>query len=103
MKRTNPNAKLRWYSHLHLLFAYLFRHRPNVHAGYFQGLLSQQLMYRLACLGYRDTVTAYGGEGLLSQACEDKQIRALVSPRLAARRPGRSLPPGGVAPAPQPK
>jgi PASTA domain len=101
VKRTNPNAKLRWFSHLHLLFAYLFRHRPNVHAGYFEGLLSQQLMYRLACLGYRDTVTAYGGEGLLSQACEDKHIRALVSPWLAGRRPGRF--PGPVAPALQPE
>jgi hypothetical protein len=100
VKRNNPNAKLRWYSHLHLLFAYLVHHqRPNVHAGYFEGLLSQQLMYRLACLGYQDTVTAYGGEGPLSQACEDKQIRVLMSPKLWPRRPGRSAPPGAGASA----
>jgi hypothetical protein len=93
LKRTDPNAKLRWYSHLHLLFAYLVHHqRPNVHGGYFEGRLSQQLIYRLACLGYQDTVTAYGGEGPLSQACESKQIRVLMSPDLWVRRPGRSAP-----------
>jgi hypothetical protein len=57
VKRTDPNAKLGWYSHLHLLYACIFHHqRPNVHGGYFEGVLSQQLIYRLACLGYEDTV-----------------------------------------------
>ena len=89
-KRGDPNAKLRWYSHLHLLVAYLLcRQKPNVHGGYFQGALSQQLIYRLACLGYEDTVIAYGGEELMSQACTAKQIRALLSPQLAARRRAR--------------
>ena len=59
-----------------------------MHGGYFEGLLSQQLIYRLACLGYEDTVTAYGSDAALSQACEAKQIRGLLSPRLAARRLG---------------
>jgi pimeloyl-ACP methyl ester carboxylesterase len=85
-KRTDPNAKLRWYSHLYLLGAYLFRHqKPNVHGGYFEGELSQELIYRLACLGYRDTVAAYGGADPLSQACKDKQIRGLLSPQFATR------------------
>jgi PASTA domain len=93
-KRWNANAKLRWYSHLHLLFAYLVHHqRPNVHGGYFEGLLSQQLIYRLACLGYRDTVAAYGGEAQLSKACQDKQIRALVSPLLLGQRLAQTAPP----------
>ncbi len=86
-KRNDPTAKLRWYSHLHLLLAYVFCHQnPNVHAGYFQGALSQQLIYRLACLGYDGTEAAYGGERLLAKACEEKQIRMLKSPTLAARR-----------------
>ena len=93
VKRTDPNAKLSWYSHLHLLFAYIVYQKPNVHGGYFEGLLSQQLIYRLACLGYEGTVTAYGSDAALSQACEAKQIRGLLSPLLAARRMARSLPP----------
>jgi pimeloyl-ACP methyl ester carboxylesterase len=97
VKRTNPNARLSWYSHLHLLYAYLVHHqRPNVHGGYFEGLLSQQLIYRLACLGYEETVRAYGSDGALSQACEAKQIRGLLSPLLSARRFARSLPPGSA-------
>jgi hypothetical protein len=97
VKRTDPNAKLSWVSHLHLLYAYLFHHqRPNVHGGYFEGLLSQQLIYRLACLGYEDAVTAYGSDAAMWQACEAKQIRGLLSPLLSARRLARSLPPGSA-------
>jgi hypothetical protein len=91
-KRTNPRAKLRWYSHLHLLYAYVFNHqKPNVHGGYFQGALSQQLIYRLACLGYDATVAAYGSEALLGRACEEKQIRVLVSPALAVQQTGQPI------------
>jgi hypothetical protein len=96
VKRTDPNAKLSWYSHLHLLFAYIVYQKPNVHGGYFEGLLSQQLIYRLACLGYADTVTDYGSDAALSLACEAKQIRVLPSPLLSARRLARSLPPGSA-------
>jgi pimeloyl-ACP methyl ester carboxylesterase len=86
-KRNDPTAKLHWYSHLHLLLAYVFCHqKPNVHAGYFEGARSQQLIYRLACLGYDGTEAAYGGEPSLARACEEKQIRVLLSPMLAARR-----------------
>jgi pimeloyl-ACP methyl ester carboxylesterase len=99
-KLTDPNAKLRWYSHFHLLCAYIINHqKPNVHGGYFEGALSQQLIYRLACLGYEDAVTAYGGEDRMWQACKDKQIRGLLSPGLAARRQLQSRNPveAGVA------
>jgi hypothetical protein len=81
-KRRKPNARLRWYSHLRLLFAYIVRQKPNVHGGYFEGELSRQLIYRLACLGYDDTVAAFGGRQALSDACEEKQIRVLLSPNL---------------------
>jgi hypothetical protein len=97
VKRTDPNAKMSWYSHLHLLFAYIVYRKPNVHGGYFEGLLSQQLIYRLACLGYEGTVRAYGSDAALSQACEKKQIRGLLSPLLTARRRLRSLPPTSIA------
>jgi pimeloyl-ACP methyl ester carboxylesterase len=87
LKRKDPKARLRWYSHLHLLLAYVFCHqKPNVHGGYFEGAFSQQLIYRLACLGYQGTVRAYGSEPLLSQVCMDRQIRALLSPKLAAHK-----------------
>jgi hypothetical protein len=82
-KRYDAKAKLRWYSHLHLLFAYIAYRKPNVHGGYFEGVFSQQLIYRLACLGYAGTAKAYGGESALSSSCEQKQIRGLLSPRLA--------------------
>jgi hypothetical protein len=93
VKRTNPDARLRWYSHLHLLWAYLVHHqRPNVHGGYFEGALSQQMIYRLACLGYAGTVAAYGSDAALSQACRDKQIRVLLSPLLMARGLAQAVP-----------
>jgi hypothetical protein len=100
LKRNNPAAKLPWYSHLHLLFAYIVSRRPNVHGGYFEGALSQRLIYRLACLGYEDTVRAYGDEKALSQACRDKQIRALPSPLLAARKRAGSMAADAVPAAP---
>jgi hypothetical protein len=82
-KRNDASAKLRWYSHLWLLVAYVLRgQRPNVHGGYFEGLLSQQLIYRLACLGYADTLAAYGGLAAMGANCERQRIRVLVSPRL---------------------
>lgn len=88
-KRHNRSAQMRFYSHLRLLFAYLLPgHRPNVHGGYFEGMLSQQLIYRLSCLGFADTVAAYGSEGALGKECEDKQIRALLSPCLHKARTG---------------
>jgi hypothetical protein len=85
-------ARLGWLSHMCLLVAYVVRLRPNVHGGYFEGQLSQQLIYRLACLGYADTVRAYGTtEAEMGAACEDKQIRVLISPSL--RRVRQTLPP----------
>jgi hypothetical protein len=90
-KRANAQARLRWYSHLHLLFSYVVHHqKPNVHGGYFAGALSQQLIYRLACLGYGDTVKAYGGAPQMWEACNAKQIRGLLSPHLAAGRSHRA-------------
>ncbi len=86
-KRRDAEAKMRWYSHLYLLIVYCVNHqRPNVHGGYFEGVLSQQLIYRLACLGYEGTVAAYGSDVALGKACEQKQIRMLPSPMLWDKR-----------------
>jgi len=82
-KRKNPKAGMRWWSHVRLLLAYVFRHQnPDVHGGYFKGALSQQLMFRLACLGFHGTAAAFGNVATMSAQCEAKQIRALLSPLL---------------------
>jgi pimeloyl-ACP methyl ester carboxylesterase len=88
-KRHDPNAKLRWFSHLYLLLAYVaYRQKPNVHGGYFEGVLSQRLIYRLACLGFDDTIAAFNGEAAFRRECEKKQIRVLLSPSLPDPRSG---------------
>jgi hypothetical protein len=46
--------------------------------------LSQQLIYRLACLGFDGTISAYGGKAALGNECKTKQIRVLLSPQLNA-------------------
>jgi len=88
-KRYDKSARLPFYSHLRLLLAYLLpAHRPNVHGGYFEGVLSQRLIYRLACLGFGDTVKAFGSEPELGKACETTQIRLLLSPCLRVPHAG---------------
>ena len=82
LKRDNPQVRMSWRQHLCLLESYVRNGKPDVHAGYFEGLLSQQIIYRLASLGYHDTVVAYGGRPQLSDACREKQIRVLLSPGL---------------------
>jgi hypothetical protein len=80
---------MHFYSNLRLLFAYLVPpHRPNVHGGYFEGVLSQRLIYRLACLGYDETLAAFGGEAVFAKECANKQIRVLLSPCLHRLRLG---------------
>ena len=99
-KRHNAAAHLRWHQHLHLLLAYVVRGRPNVHGGYFEGELSQRLMYRLACLGFSGTETAFGSEAEMSAACAAQQIRVLVSPCLAGKPGAAAMPPGVASAAP---
>jgi len=81
-KRKDAKAKMSFHSHLRLLFAYLFWRRPNVHGGYFEGVLSQRLIYRLACLGFRGTMAAFESEAKFADACKEKQIRVMISPSL---------------------
>jgi len=83
-KRHNPAKGLSFLQHMAVLAAYP---KLNCHGGYFQGDLSQELMYRLACLGYVGTVAAYGGLDKLSARCDQKQIRVVVSPELTNQPP----------------
>jgi pimeloyl-ACP methyl ester carboxylesterase len=82
LKRNDAKARMPFHSHLRLLFAYLFWRRPNVHGGYFEGVLSQKLIYRLACLGFHRTMSAFESEAKFGEACKEKQIRVMISPAL---------------------
>lgn len=85
-KAQNPTARMRWTQHLSLLWAYCVHgQKPNVHGGYFEGALSQQLMYRLAGLGFDRTVAAFGGLPSMSRRCAARQIRLVLSPVLQAK------------------
>ncbi|HXW26563.1 MAG TPA: hypothetical protein VEK73_17600, partial [Xanthobacteraceae bacterium] len=91
--RTKQHDRTKGLSHLqHLRLLCSYGWKVDVHGGYFHGVLTQELMYRLACLGYGATLAAYGDIGMLSAACEAKQIRALISPEL--RHYGRPHPQG---------
>lgn len=86
LKRKDANARMSFHAHLRLLFAYLISQRPNVHGGYFEGVLSQRLIYRLACLGFHGTMAAFQSEAAdFADACKTKQIRVMISPALQDR------------------
>jgi hypothetical protein len=80
-KESDPTARLSFWNHARLLYAYVFKHQqPNVHGGYFQGELCRQLIFRFACLGYAETLNSFGGLADLSKACAEKQIKVLLTP-----------------------
>jgi hypothetical protein len=83
-KQHDGHTGLSRLEHFALLLGYA-RGKVNVHGGYFQGEFCQQLMYRLACLGYDATKRAYGGIDSFAAKCNEKQIRALLSPELSKR------------------
>jgi hypothetical protein len=86
IKVKNPKARMRWTQHFRLLWAYCVHHQnPDVHGGYFKGALSQQLIYRLACLGFDHTAAAFGGLRSMSAKCNQKQIRVVLSPVLQGK------------------
>jgi hypothetical protein len=86
-KRNDANADIRVPEHIKLLLLYLLS-RIDIHGGYFDGAVTQKLIYRLACLGFTGTAAAYGSEESLLNECAQHQIRVLRSDRLAenARR-----------------
>lgn len=75
------------WDHFWLLLRYIRDPRKHdVHGGYFRSPFLSQLIYRLACIGYKDTIKAYAEErhcpDALDKQCQDHQIRVLLSPEL---------------------
>ena len=71
--------KMRSYDHFWLLLRYLRFRCPDVHGGYFDSKFLRLLIYRLVCIGYKDTVKAYAAEGdTLDKQCKDHQVRVLL-------------------------
>jgi hypothetical protein len=81
-KRNDPNARIPLYEHIKLLILYVLS-RIDIHGGYFDGAVTQRLIYRLACLGFAGTAAAYGNEESLLNECAQHQIRIMPSQRLA--------------------
>ena len=81
-KRNDPNAHIPIYEHIKLLILYVAS-RIDIHGGYFDGAVTQRLIYRLACLGFAGTAAAYGSQESLLDECAGHQIRVMPSERLA--------------------
>jgi hypothetical protein len=86
-KAKKPTGSIPYPEHIKLLIRYALFKKPsklyiNVHGGYFDGAATQQLIYRLACLGYHGAQAAYGSSKGIEDACGEHQIRVLRSPRL---------------------
>ncbi|MGA9601479.1 MAG: hypothetical protein WBS22_14740 [Methylocystis sp.] len=87
-KAENPDAGIPYLEHIKLLWLYASpivpeEKRINVHGGYFQGEVSQRLIYRLACLGFSRAVTkAYPNQDVMLSECEKHGIRVILSKRL---------------------
>jgi hypothetical protein len=84
LKRTDPTAGIPLWEHLKLLILYVMG-QVDVHGGYFDGAVAQRLIYRLGCLGFDNSVSAYGTEDAMLGECDGHQIRVMLSGRL---RPG---------------
>jgi hypothetical protein len=88
-KKNNAEGQIPYREHIKLLLKYVYpvprRTYINVHGGYFDGEVTQQLIYRLSCLGFADTEHAYGGRPKMLAACEEHQIRVMLSKRLDLR------------------
>jgi hypothetical protein len=83
-KRNNPKAGIPLWAQLKLLVLYV-RGQVDVHGGYFDGAATQYLIYRLACLGFDNSLKAYRGEDAMLAECAGHQIRVMLSDRLRAR------------------
>ena len=83
-KATNRDGRISYLGHLWLMARYTFPLGSiNVHGGYFDGTITQKLIFRLACLGYDGAVAAYTTEQTsLADECQKHQIRLLRSKRL---------------------
>jgi hypothetical protein len=83
-KRNDPTAGIPLWAQLKLLILYV-QGKVDVHGGYFDGPVAQRLIYRLGCLGFDNSVTAYGNEDAMLAECADHQIRVMPGTRLSTR------------------
>lgn len=93
-KALNPNGRIPYLEHINLLWKYASPLVPadqyiNVHGGYFEGAVSQRLIYRLACLGFDHATQAYGGAPAMLEECSQHQIRVVLSSRLGQQPKAR--------------
>jgi hypothetical protein len=86
VKRNDPNASIPLLRQLKLLILYWLG-RIDVHGGYFDGAVTQRLIYRLACLGFNNSLKAYGDEDAMLAECANHQIRVMPSNRLRTGTP----------------
>ena len=87
-KRDNPKAAIPLWGQLKLLILYILG-RVDVHGGYFDGAVTQRLIYRLACLGVDGSLSAYGDKDAMLAECADHQIRSCCPSGCAQGREGR--------------
>jgi hypothetical protein len=88
-KAHDPHGHIPYLEHLNLLWKYVSPWIPadkriNVHGGYFDGAVTQRLIYRLGCLGYKNAMKAYGDETAMLSQCSEHQIRVMLSSRLSS-------------------
>jgi hypothetical protein len=86
-KAHNPNGRIPYFERIKLLWKFASPLVPaneyiDIHAGYFKGVVTQRLIYRLACLGFCRAKQAYGGESAMLDECSKHQIRVILSSRL---------------------
>src|SRR5271165_265564 len=86
-KQRDPKGRIPYLEHVKLLLLYALGGKSsiNVHGGYFDGAVTQRLIYRLACLGFQGAAHAYGDERQLLDECKNHQIRVMCSERLSPK------------------
>ncbi|PNE12054.1 MAG: hypothetical protein CR217_05515 [Beijerinckiaceae bacterium] len=72
--------KMGTFDHFFLFLLYIYNPiKHNVHGGYFRSHFLSTLIYRLVCMGYKNTTEAYAAEGYaLDKQCQDHQVRVLL-------------------------
>jgi hypothetical protein len=68
--------------------------RIDVHGGYFEGKFSQQLIYNLAFLGYKQSLNSYFNDSTdaFSQVCRSKKIQVLLASKPLPNAPTGASP-----------
>ncbi|WP_162009734.1 alpha/beta hydrolase [Methylocystis heyeri] len=89
-KAGDARARISYLQHIWLLFLWSPLAPPflrvDVHGGYFRGALTQQLIYRLACLGYDEASRRLFDGSEMMERCKQQQIRVLLSKRMKRAR-----------------